>query len=244
MPKDQPGLDMSPPVSDEVRRTTCYMCACRCGINVHMKAGKVAYIEGNATTRSNKGCFAPSGSAGFMRSIARSRLRAPCGASGPRGSGNSRNITWDADVTSPFLEISAVATGAEKIRFFTARPSRKSLSGLLGPGGLRTPKLTRPPHARFVARVNYGGGGILHMGGAFWEFVPAGLGTDEICFLLFACEDNDQNRSRRGSAVKAARRAHGRHQPDPHGYNAGAERVGRDQRRHRWVALMLPDSMK
>jgi len=36
--KDQPVVDTSPFVSDEVRKTTCYMCACRCGINVHMKA--------------------------------------------------------------------------------------------------------------------------------------------------------------------------------------------------------------
>ena len=43
----QPTPDLSPQVSDEVRKTTCYMCACRCGINVHMKGGKVAYIEGN-----------------------------------------------------------------------------------------------------------------------------------------------------------------------------------------------------
>ena len=37
MPKDQPDINLSPKVSDEVRQTTCYMCACRCGINVHMK---------------------------------------------------------------------------------------------------------------------------------------------------------------------------------------------------------------
>ncbi len=43
----QPVIDTSPKISDEVRQTTCYMCACRCGINVHMKDGKVAYIEGN-----------------------------------------------------------------------------------------------------------------------------------------------------------------------------------------------------
>ncbi len=42
-----PDLDTSPKVSDGIRKTTCYMCACRCGINVHMKGGKVAYIEGN-----------------------------------------------------------------------------------------------------------------------------------------------------------------------------------------------------
>ncbi len=34
---NQPKIDLSPKVSDEIRKTTCYMCACRCGINVHMK---------------------------------------------------------------------------------------------------------------------------------------------------------------------------------------------------------------
>ena len=38
-----PLINTSPAVSDEVRKTTCYMCACRCGINVHMKSGKVSY---------------------------------------------------------------------------------------------------------------------------------------------------------------------------------------------------------
>ena len=41
----QPRVETSPRVSDEVRKTTCYMCACRCGINVHMKDGKVACFE-------------------------------------------------------------------------------------------------------------------------------------------------------------------------------------------------------
>ena len=30
----EPSVDTTPKVSDEVRKTTCYMCACRCGINV------------------------------------------------------------------------------------------------------------------------------------------------------------------------------------------------------------------
>ena len=47
--KDQPYLETSPKVSDEVKQTTCYMCACRCGINVHLKDGKVAYQETGAT---------------------------------------------------------------------------------------------------------------------------------------------------------------------------------------------------
>ena len=32
-------LDTSPHVSDEIAQTTCYMCACRCGINVHLREG-------------------------------------------------------------------------------------------------------------------------------------------------------------------------------------------------------------
>ena len=43
----QPKIETSPKVSDEVRQTTCYMCACRCGINVHLRDGEVSYIEGN-----------------------------------------------------------------------------------------------------------------------------------------------------------------------------------------------------
>ena len=32
-------IDTSPRISDEVKCTTCYMCACRCGIKVHLKDG-------------------------------------------------------------------------------------------------------------------------------------------------------------------------------------------------------------
>lgn len=40
-------LHTSPPVSDRVETTTCYMCACRCGIRVHLRDGKVRFIDGN-----------------------------------------------------------------------------------------------------------------------------------------------------------------------------------------------------
>ena len=39
-------VDTSPKVADEVKTTTCYMCACRCGIKVHLKDGQVRYIQG------------------------------------------------------------------------------------------------------------------------------------------------------------------------------------------------------
>jgi len=96
----QPVLETSPEVSDEIRRTTCYMCACRCGINVHMKSGpdgkkRVAYIEGNRDHPVNKGVLCAKGSAGIMQVNAPSRLRAPLKRVGPRGSGEFEEISWD-----------------------------------------------------------------------------------------------------------------------------------------------------
>ena len=41
------NVKTSPKVSDEVKQTTCYMCACRCGIDVHLLDDQIRYIEGN-----------------------------------------------------------------------------------------------------------------------------------------------------------------------------------------------------
>ncbi|WP_296747256.1 hypothetical protein, partial [Mesorhizobium sp.] len=46
-PVEGDGVETSPSVSDRIAKTTCYMCACRCGIDVHIKDGKVRYINGN-----------------------------------------------------------------------------------------------------------------------------------------------------------------------------------------------------
>ena len=55
----EPQIDTSPEVSDEIRQTTCYMCACRCGINVHIRDDKIRYIEGNRDHPINKGFYVP-----------------------------------------------------------------------------------------------------------------------------------------------------------------------------------------
>ncbi|HSK40375.1 MAG TPA: hypothetical protein VK943_11465, partial [Arenibaculum sp.] len=80
------------PVSDEIRHTTCYMCACRCGINVHLRHeddGKpvVSYIEGNRDHPKNRGVLCAKGSAGIMQHYSPGRLRAPLRRVGPLGSG-------------------------------------------------------------------------------------------------------------------------------------------------------------
>ena len=61
MALQQEQVDTSPTVSDEVKETTCYMCACRCGIKVHLRDGQVRYIEGNPDHPVNRGVLCAKG---------------------------------------------------------------------------------------------------------------------------------------------------------------------------------------
>ena len=75
--------------------TTCYMCACRCGIRVHLQGGQIRYIDGNPDHPVNKGVLCAKGSAGIMQHLSPARLTAPLKRVGPRGSGEFVTISWD-----------------------------------------------------------------------------------------------------------------------------------------------------
>ena len=164
---DQPYLNTSPKVSDEIRQTTCYMCACRCGIDVHLKDGKVAYIEGNRSHPVNKGVLCAKGSAGIMQVNAPSRLRAPLKRVGPRGAGKFKEITWDeafqlaVDCLKPVRD-----KNPEKLAFFTGRDQSQSFTSFWAQD-FGTPNYAA--HGGFCS-VNMATAGIYTIGGAFWEF--------------------------------------------------------------------------
>ncbi|TMV64046.1 hypothetical protein FGG78_34225, partial [Thioclava sp. BHET1] len=46
-PDEGDGVETSPRIGDRVEKTTCYMCACRCGIDVYIRDGKIRYTNGN-----------------------------------------------------------------------------------------------------------------------------------------------------------------------------------------------------
>src|SRR5208282_1068851 len=73
--------------SGEIKYTTCYMCACRCGIKVHLEDGRVRYIEGNPRHPVNRGVLCAKGAAGIMQHYSPARLQKPLKRVGPRGSG-------------------------------------------------------------------------------------------------------------------------------------------------------------
>ncbi|MCB1341345.1 MAG: molybdopterin-dependent oxidoreductase, partial [Pseudooceanicola sp.] len=206
---NQPKIDTSPRVSDEVRKTTCYMCACRCGINVHMKVGpdgkmNVAYIEGNRDHPVNKGVLCAKGSAGIMQVNAPSRLRAPLKRVGPRGSGQFQEISWDealgiaTEWLAPIRE-----SNPEKLAFFTGRDQSQSFTSYWAQS-FGTPNYAA--HGGFCS-VNMATAGIYTMGGAFWEFGQPDWDHTKLFILFGVAEDHDSNPIKMGIGKLKARGA-------------------------------------
>ena len=188
--KDQPYLETSPKVSDEIKKTTCYMCACRCGIDVHIKDGKVAYIEGNKDHPVNQGVLCAKGSAGIMQVNAPSRLGSPMKRVGPRGSGEFKKISWDEALTLAVEWLKPLRKKApEKLAFFTGRDQSQSFTSYFAQM-FGTPNYAA--HGGFCS-VNMATAGIYTMGGSFWEFGQPDWDYTKLFILFGVAEDHDSN---------------------------------------------------
>jgi anaerobic selenocysteine-containing dehydrogenase len=182
--------ETSPKPSDEVRRTTCYMCACRCGINVHLKRGEVAYIEGNRDHPVNRGVLCGKGAAGIMQHLSPARLRAPLKRVGKRGEGRFEEITWDEALDLAVSWLKPIRdTAPEKLAFFTGRDQSQSFTGWWAQA-YGTPNYAA--HGGFCS-VNMAAAGIYTLGGAFWEFGQPDWDRTRLFLLFGTAEDHDSN---------------------------------------------------
>ena len=195
-------LNKSPHVSDEVRKTTCYMCACRCGINVHLRTGedgkpKVRYIEGNRDHPVNKGVLCAKGSAGIMQHYSPARLKKPMLRVGERGKGEFREIEWEEalQLATKWLE-KPRQEDPRKLAFFTGRDQSQSMTGWWAQQ-YGTPNFAA--HGGFCS-VNMAAGGIYTFGGAFWEFGSPDWSKSELFMIFGVAEDHDSNPIKLGLA--------------------------------------------
>ncbi|MBX3577167.1 MAG: molybdopterin oxidoreductase family protein [Rhizobiaceae bacterium] len=186
----EPHVALSRPVADEVRKTTCYMCACRCGIDVHIKDGRIRYIEGNRDHPVNKGVLCAKGSAGIMQHYAPARLRAPLKRLGPRGSGQFVEISWDEALQTATTWLDEVRQkDPKKLAFFTGRDQSQSLTGFWAQQ-FGTPNYAA--HGGFCS-VNMAAAGIMTIGGAFWEFGQPDWDRTKLFVMFGVAEDHDSN---------------------------------------------------
>ena len=186
----EPIIETSPKVSDEIKKTTCYMCACRCGINVHVRDNKIRYIEGNKDHPINKGVLCAKGSAGIMQHYSPARLKSPMKRIGPRGSGKFVSITWDEALSMATDWLKPIRNkDPKKLAFFTGRDQSQALTGWWAQQ-FGTPNFAA--HGGFCS-VNMAAGGIYTIGGAFWEFGSPDWDLTEMFVLFGVAEDHDSN---------------------------------------------------
>jgi len=183
-------VELSRKVADEVKTTTCYMCACRCGIRVHLKDGKIRYIEGNPEHPVNQGVLCGKGSAGIMNHYSPARLSKPLKRVGERGAGEFEEIEWDEalELAAKWMG-DARAKDPKKLAFFTGRDQSQSLTGWWA-SQFGTPNFAA--HGGFCS-VNMAAAGLYTIGGAFWEFGEPDWTQTKYFMLFGVAEDHDSN---------------------------------------------------
>jgi anaerobic selenocysteine-containing dehydrogenase len=197
-------VDPSPPISDEVKYTTCYMCACRCGIKVHLQNGRIRYIEGNRNHPVNRGVLCGKGSAGIMQQYSPAKLSKPLLRVGERGAGEFREIEWHEAMQIATDRLAKIrADDPKKLAFFTGRDQSQSMTGWWA-SAFGTPNFAA--HGGFCS-VNMAAAGLYSVGGAFWEFGEPDWEHAKYFLMFGVAEDHDSNPLKIGISRLKARGA-------------------------------------
>ena len=212
----------------EVKTTTCYMCACRCGIRVHLRDGVVRFIEGNPDHPLNQGVICAKGGAGIMKQYSPARLTQPLrrkpGAK--RGSGEFEPVSWEEALSGLQERLGRLReTDPKKFAFFTGRDQMQALTGLFAR------QFGTPNYAAHggLCSVNMAAGMMYTIGGSFWEFGGPDLDHARLLVMLGTAEDHHSNPMK--TALSRFKRAGGRFitvNPVRTGYSAIADE---------WIAI-------
>ena len=182
--------------------TTCYMCACRCGIRVHLEDGRPRFIDGNRAHPVNRGVICAKGSAGIMHHESPARLRAPLKRVGERGRDALVEISCEEalDIATRWLW-DVRATDPKKLAFFTGRDQSQALTGFWA-AQFGTPNYAA--HGGFCS-VDMAAAGMYTLGGSFWEFGEPDLEHARLFLMFGVAEDHDSNPLKLGLAAMKAR---------------------------------------
>jgi len=176
----------------EVKTTTCYMCACRCGIRVTLRDGEVRYIQGNPDHPLNHGVLCAKGASGIMKQYSPARLTQPLKrkAGSERGAGEFEPISWDEAFATLEERLGGIrATDPKKFALFTGRDQMQALTGMFAKQ-FGTPNYAA--HGGFCS-VNMAAGLIYTIGGSFWEFGGPDLDRAKLFVMIGTAEDHHSN---------------------------------------------------
>ncbi|MFC5579134.1 molybdopterin oxidoreductase family protein [Lysobacter niabensis] len=187
---NEPVIDYSPSPGDEVKTTTCYMCACRCGIKVWLADGRIRYIQGNPAHPVNKGVLCAKGSAGIMQHYSPARLDKPLLRVGERGKAEFREIEWDEALEIATSWLAPIRErNPDQLAFFTGRDQSQALTGWWAQ---QFGTVNYAAHGGFCS-VNMAAGGLYTLGGSFWEFGEPDWEHARYLMMWGVAEDHDSN---------------------------------------------------
>ena len=176
----------------EVKETTCYMCACRCGIRVTLRDGEVRHIEGNPKHPLNKGVICAKGSSGIMKQYSPARLTKPLlrKQNAERGDSEFMEISWQDAFEIIEERLAKIrAEDPKKFALFTGRDQMQALTGMFAKQ-FGTPNYAA--HGGFCS-VNMAAGLIYTIGGSFWEFGGPDLERAKLFVMIGTAEDHHSN---------------------------------------------------
>ncbi|MGV6826919.1 MAG: molybdopterin oxidoreductase family protein [bacterium] len=176
----------------EIKNTTCYMCACRCGIRVTLRDGEVRYIEGNPEHPLNQGVICAKGASGIMKQYSPARLTKPLRRkkNAKRGDAQFEEISWDEALQIMEDRLGKIReTDPRKFALITGRDQMQALTGLFAKQ-YGTPNYSA--HGGFCS-VNMAAGMIYTIGGSFWEFGGPDLERSKLFIMIGTAEDHHSN---------------------------------------------------
>ena len=178
--------------SQSVEFTTCYMCACRCGIKVTVENDQVRFIQGNPNHPVNKGVLCGKGNAGIMKQNSPAKLSKPLlrKPGSERGAAEFEEISWDRalDILSERLA-NIRATEPRKLAFFTGRDQMQALTGLWAS---QFGTYNWAAHGGFCS-VNMAAAGLYTTGHSFWEFGEPDWDNTRYFMMWGVAEDHASN---------------------------------------------------
>jgi anaerobic selenocysteine-containing dehydrogenase len=184
------------PLDDHSRQqiefTTCYMCACRCGIKVTVEEGKLRFIQGTRNHPVNQGVICAKGAAGIMKQYSPARLRKPLKRrpGSERGAGEFVEISWDEAIDLLAQRLARIrATNPTQLAFFTGRDQMQALSRLWAQQ-FGTPNWAT--HGGLCS-VNMAVAGLYTIGYSFWEFGAPDWDHARYFILWGVAEDHSSN---------------------------------------------------
>lgn len=175
-----------------VKMTTCYMCACRCGIKVTLEGNEIRFIQGNPDHPVNKGVLCAKGNAGIMKQKSPAKLTQPLvrKAGTERGDGEFEPISWDKALGLLTERLRKIrATDPKRLAFFTGRDQMQALTGFWAS---QFGTINWAAHGGFCS-VNMAAGGLYMTGQSFWEFGDPDWDHAKYFMLWGVAEDHASN---------------------------------------------------